>query len=154
MPEPIEIEQDTTYGLPWLDHGSRWELGFTAEVPLDLRLDTGANRSMLDLSETRLRRLDLHTGSERYARRSCLERPARRPSTAESGAASLTLEVPEGVAARIRSRMALGSSQIDEARFPRVADGYESPDYATAADRIDLDISGGRRVRSRGGGPA
>jgi len=149
----IEIEQDTTYGLPWVDHGSRWEVGFTTEVPLDLRLDTGANRSMLDLSETRLRRLDLHTGASDT--RVVLPRAAGNTTLkAESGAASLTLEVPPGVAARIRTRMALGSSQIDQARFPRVADGYESADYATAANRIDIDISGGVGSVKVVGGPA
>jgi hypothetical protein len=149
----IEIEQDTTYGLPWLDHGSRWEVGFTAEVPLDLRLDTGANRSVLDLRDTRLRRLELHTGASDT--RVLLPRAAGATSVkAESGAASLTLEVPAGVAARISSRMALGSSQIDQTHFPRVADGYESPDYATAANRIDIDISGGVGSVKVLGGPA
>jgi hypothetical protein len=141
-PNRIEIEQDMTYGLPWLDHGASWDVGLTAEVPLDLRLDTGANRSTLDLRDLRLRRLELHTGASDTR----VQLPRAAGATAvrtESGAASLTLEVPAGVAARIRSRMALGTSQVDEARFPRVADGYESPDYATAANRIDIDISGG-----------
>jgi hypothetical protein len=59
------------------------------------------------------------------------------------GAASLTLEVPIGVAARIRSKMALGSSQIDESRFPRTFDGYLSPDFEGAANRVDITIEGG-----------
>ena len=70
---------------------------------------------------------------------------------AEAGAASLTFIVPTGVAARIRSKMALGSNQVDEARFPRMGDGYQSTDYATAENRVDLDIQGGVgsvRVRS------
>jgi hypothetical protein len=62
---------------------------------------------------------------------------------AEAGAASLTFEVPDGVAARIRTRMALGSTRIDEARFPRVGDGFQSMDYGSALNRIDLDIQGG-----------
>ncbi len=141
-PNQLEIEQDTAYGLPWLDHGSHWDVGLTAEVPLDLRLDTGANRAMLDLRDLRLRTLELHTGASDT--RVLLPRAAGATRVrAESGVASLALEVPAGVAARIRSRMALGSSQIDQARFPRVADGYESPDYATASNRIDIDVSAG-----------
>jgi hypothetical protein len=38
-------------------------VGLTGEVSLDLRLDTGANRSMLDLRELRLRSLALKTGA-------------------------------------------------------------------------------------------
>lgn len=141
-PNQVDIEQDTTYGLPWLDHGSHWDVGLTAEVPLDLRLDTGANRAMLDLRDLRLRTLELHTGASET--RVLLPRAAGATTVrAESGAASLTMEVPAGVAARIRSRMALGSSDIDQVRFPRVAGGYESPDYATATNRVDIDMSGG-----------
>jgi hypothetical protein len=141
-PNRIVLEQDTTYGLPWLDHGSRWDFGLTGQVPLDLRLDTGASRARLDLRDLRLRSLELHTGASET--NVLLPRAAGATSVrAESGAASLTLEVPAGVAARIRIRMALGSSQIDQARFPRTVDGYQSPDYATATDRIDIDVSGG-----------
>jgi hypothetical protein len=141
-PGRIELSQDTSYGLPWLDRRSNWDMGLTAEVPLDLRLEAGASKSTLDLGETKLRRLDLQTGASET--RVVLPRSAGVTEVrAEHGAASLTFEVPAGVAARIRTRMALGSSQVDESRFPRVGDVYQSIDYATAANRVDLDIQGG-----------
>ncbi len=62
---------------------------------------------------------------------------------AQAGAASLTIEIPTGVAARIRTRMALGSTQVDTARFPRGGAGYESPDYSTAPNRVEIDVQGG-----------
>jgi hypothetical protein len=114
----------------------------TGEVPLDLRIEAGASRTELDLGDVHLRRLDLQTGaSETHVR---LPRAAGHSEVrAETGAASIVLEVPGGVAARIRSRMALGSSQIDETRFPRSGDGFASPDYDTAANRVDIDVQGG-----------
>ena len=57
----------------------------------------------------------------------------------DTGVASLYIEVPQGVAARIRSSMGLGRVDVDQARFPRVADGWQSPDVATAANRVDLE---------------
>ncbi len=138
----VELAQDTTYGVPWLDRRSDWTVGLAADVPLDLRFDTGAARAMLDLSELHVRSIELHTGASETRIR--LPRAAGATSVrAESGAASLAIEVPTGVAARIRTRMALGSSQIDQAAFPRTADGYESPGYANATNRADIDISGG-----------
>lgn len=138
----VRLEQDTSFGLPWLDHRSTWSVGLTGEVPLDLRLDTGAARARLDLSDLQVRRLEIHSGASNTQVR--LPRSAGATTVkAETGAASLTLEVPDGVAARIRSRIALGSSQVDLERFPRAGDGYESPDYATAANRVDIDVSGG-----------
>ena len=53
------------------------------------------------------------------------------------------LEVPVGVAARIRSRMALGSSQWTKPASRGWVDGYQSADYATAANRVDIDVQGG-----------
>jgi hypothetical protein len=142
-PNRIELEQDTTYGLPWVDHGSGWDVGLTGEVPLDLRLDTGANKATLDLGGLRLRSLELHTGASDT--RVLLPRAAGATTVhAESGAASLTIEIPAGVAARIRNRMTLGSTKIDESRFPKVGENYfESPDYAASANRVDIDVSGG-----------
>ena len=138
----VELSQDTSFGVPWLDHGADWTVGLSAEVPLDLRVDTGAARAWLDLADLRVRRVEPHTGASETRVR--LPRAAGATSVrAQTGVASLTIEVPDGVAARIRSRMGLGSSQIDETRFPRSASGYESPDFATATNRADIDLSGG-----------
>jgi hypothetical protein len=141
-PGNVELSQDTSHGLPWLDRRSSWTVGLTAEVPLDLRVDAGASRNVLDLGDLRVRSLELHTGASDT--RILLPRAAGATSVrAETGAASLVLEVPDGVAARIRTRVVLGSVRVDESRFPPVAGGYESLDYASAANRVDIDVQGG-----------
>jgi hypothetical protein len=141
-PGRVELSQDTDYGMPWLDKRSDWAVGLSGEVPLDLDVQTGAARAMLDLAELRVRSLKLQSGASETRIR--LPRAAGMTTVhASAGAASLTIEVPAGVAARIRSRMAIGSSQVDESRFPRSAGGHESPDYGTAANRADIDLSGG-----------
>ncbi len=138
----LELTQDTSRGLPWLDRESSWAMGLTAEVPLDLRLEVGAARTTLDLADLKVRHLEIQTGASETRVRLPRAAGATEVKT-ELGAASLTLEVPEGVAARIRAKMALGSTQIDEARFPRVGDVYQSIDYATAVNRVDIDAQGG-----------
>jgi hypothetical protein len=141
-PGRVELEQDITYGVPWVDRRSRWEVGVNGDVPLDLRFDIGATKTVIDARDLHLRSLELHTGASDT--RVLLPRAAGVTTVrAEAGAASVVFEVPAGVAARIRSRMALGSSQIDQARFPAVGGGYESPDYATAPNRVDIDVQGG-----------
>ena len=141
-PGEVELSQDTEYGIPWVDRRHDWTVGLAAEVPLDLRFDTGASRSVLDLRGLLVRNLELHTGASE-TRLIVPEHAGATSIKAETGAASLTVEVPTGVAARIRTRMALGSSQVDETRFPRTTDGYESPDFATATNRVELDLQGG-----------
>jgi hypothetical protein len=141
-PGRIELRQDTRYGLPWLERSSTWSIGLTDQVPLDLRIQGGANRSMLDLRELKVRRLELQTGASET--RVILPRAAGHTDVkASHGAASMVMEVPAGVAARISTRMAIGQTRIDETRFPRTAGGYESPDFATAANRVDINAEGG-----------
>jgi hypothetical protein len=151
-PGTVEIEQDTRYGVPWLSHDATWAIGLTREVPLDLRIEGGASQGRLDLRELLLRRLELKTGASGTT--VVLPRAAGVTDVrADAGAASLTFVVPAGVAARIRSKVGFGSSQVDETRFPRMGDGFQSLDYATAENRVDLDITGGvGSVRVRGEG--
>lgn len=141
-PGRVELRQDMANGWPWLDRHYAWEVGLTGELPLDLRVDGGATRMVLDLSDLRVRRLELHTGASGI--RVLLPKAAGATVVrAETGAAELVIEVPDGVAARIRSRMVIGSTQIDQGRFPPTAVGYESVDYSTAQNRVDIDVQGG-----------
>ena len=57
--------------------------------------------------------------------------------------AGVRLEVPPSVAARIQGRLALGSVKVDEARFPRGASGWASPDFEVAQHRVDITVEGG-----------
>ena len=141
-PDNVEIAPDTGRGWPAGGGIFRWTVGLTGEKPLDLRLDTGASRATIDLAELRVRQLELKTG----AAETRLRLPRAGGVTlvrTETGVASLYIEIPQGVAARIRSSMALGRVDVDQARFQRVADGWQSPDIATAANRVELEVRGG-----------
>ena len=139
----IELDQDLDHGLPWLDHDASWSVGLTDAIPLDLRLDTGACRSDLDLSDLRLRSLELHTGASQ-TRVLAPHAAGQTRMRIEAGAAELRVEIPGGVAARIHGNVAIGALAVDPARFPKTADGaYTSSDFATAVNRVDLEIHGG-----------
>lgn len=141
-PGDLELTPDIEYSFPFVDRRLDWTVGLAPDVPLDLRFETGASRSVLDLRGLLVRNLELHTGAS-DTRLIVPDAAGATSIKAETGAASLTVEVPAGVAARIRSKMALGSSRVDESRFPRTTDGWESPDFATAANRVELDLQGG-----------
>jgi hypothetical protein len=142
-PNRIQLEQDVDHGLPWLDHDAVWNLGLSGTLPLDLRLDTGACRSDLDLSDVRLRTLEVHTGASQTLVR--LPRAAGLTRVrAEAGAAEVVFEVPPGVAARIHGRMAIGALTVDESRFPKGLDGvYASPEDPATTNRVEIDVQGG-----------
>ncbi len=141
-PGSAELQPYSGRRTLWWDHPLRWDVALSGEIPLDLQLDTGANRSTIDLGRLRVRRLRLQTGMSETR----LTLPAAGGTTSmevRSGLAAVTIAVPAGVAARIYSRMALGSTTVDESRFPRMTDGYASPDFDSAPNRVGIDIQGG-----------
>lgn len=137
----IELEP-VNPGRTFVTYGPvHWEVGVTGAIPVDLRLDTGGNRATIDLTALRIRRLEFHTGAS--------ETNLRLPAAGQTsvrvacGFASVNVEVPQGVAARIRGTVSLGSTNVDETRFPRLIDCWASADYETALDRVDIAIEGG-----------
>jgi len=123
-------------------HGRLWDVRLTRDIPLRLRLQLGACQSELDLSDLRVTDFTLETGAADTRIRFPSEAGMTR-ARVKAGAASVKLSVPEGVAARITATMAIGSLDVDTRRFPRAGSGYASPDYDTAANKLDLSIEGG-----------
>jgi hypothetical protein len=141
-PGRVELEQEG-WQWPWgRDKWPRWRVGLTGAVPMDLQVEGGASKTVLDLRELRVRSLVIKTGASET--RVTLPQDAGHTTVrSESGAAAVFFDVPAGVAARIRTKMGLGGSDIDTVRFPRVGDGWESPDFATATNRVEIDGQGG-----------
>jgi hypothetical protein len=119
-----------------------WQFGIAATVPLRLQVQTGASETQIDLLETQAREIELKVGAAstrvRLPRSAGLTR-----FRADVGAGSLDITVPDGVAARIRTAVALGSTNINQARFPVAPGGYESPGFEAAANRVELTLQGG-----------
>lgn len=130
---------DWWWRMGW--RGFDWQVGLARDVPLTLEIHCGASQTDLDLTDVRLASLFLSTGAAETRVR--LPRAGSSTVRIEAGVAAVRLFVPQGVAARIRSSMALGTTDVDARRFPRGADGWASPDFASVADRIDIAVNGG-----------
>jgi hypothetical protein len=130
---------------PWVNWGWRrceWRVGLPSSVPVRLRVQTGAAETELDLADLRVEHLVVRTGASETRVR--LPRAAGFTRVdAAAGAASLKIAVPEGVEARIRTTMTMGSVQIDQRRFPPAPGGYASPGYDSAANRAEIEVRGG-----------
>ncbi len=130
-------------GIPWAwSRAPEWSLRLANDLPMSLRLETGACESDIDLSRTLVDELRLKTGAS--ATRVTLPGHAGPvKAEVEAGAASVRVRVPEGTAVRIRSRAGLAEIRIDERRFPRAGEVHQSEGYEQAINRIDLDLQAG-----------
>jgi len=133
-------------GVPFIEwrpgSGLHWDMGLNSEIPLELELETGAGELRLDLTNLQVVDLHLKTG----ASSSTVMMPSNAGHThthIEAGVAAMTVHIPSGVAARIHTDSGLAAIDIDQNRFPRQGKVYQSPDYETASNKIELDIDTG-----------
>jgi len=123
-------------------HGLDWRVQLNrAPDYARLELHTGASESNLDLSELRVSEIIVHAGASSATVRAPAQGQVR--LQADTGAATLRIIVPQGVAARIRGRGGLYTLSVDTQRFPRQGEFYLSPDYDTAQNRLEVEVSTG-----------
>jgi hypothetical protein len=122
--------------------GLAWTMALNEGVPIELDVESGASDMQLDLARLQVKRIRLQTGASALD----ITLPAQAGHvdvSIESGAASVAVHVPQGVAGRIRARGGLSDIQVDTARFPRDGDRYQTPGFEGAANRVDIDVQTG-----------
>jgi hypothetical protein len=118
-----------------------WDVALNANIPIALNLNLGANKSDIDLSDMNITDLDLDTGASDT--KIMLPSRGRFRADLDLGAASLEVTIPVGLSARIRTSMGAAEFKIDESRFPRNGSYYQSPDFDSAANSVDMSIDAG-----------
>lgn len=122
--------------------GVNWDLKLTKEIPLKLHFHMGACETHLDLTELKVTELVIETG----ASSTDIQLPQNAGYTrvkVESGAADVKIHVPQGVAASIRESSALSGINVDTSRFLQNGHNYQSADYDTAANKVEISYEGG-----------
>ncbi len=118
-----------------------WDVALNAEIPMTLELNLGANKSDIDLSDMNVTNLDLDTGASDT--KLTLPSRGRFRADLDLGAASLEVTIPEGLSARIRASLGAADLKIDQSRFPRTGSYYQSPDYDSSANAVDMTVDAG-----------
>ncbi len=118
-----------------------WDVALNSQIPIALTLNVGANKATLDLRDLNLSVLKLETGaSDTHV---ILPARGRYRADFDLGAASLEATIPDGLSARIRASVGMAGVSVDESRFPRNGDYYQSPDFDAAANTVDMTINAG-----------
>ena len=140
---PSQAFPDVFFPGNWIGgRGLSWDCGLTKEIPLNLIFEVGASESVLDFTDLIVKDLILRTGASSTE----VRLPAGAGATrfkVEAGAASLVIHVPEGVAARVDAEAGLASIDVDQKRFPKQGGIYQSADFETAENKIDIRIETG-----------
>ncbi len=138
----VKLRTSQQFWAWWPGESLDWDIRLNSVIPLSLKLDSGASASVLDLSDLKVTDLDIDTGASSTE----LTLPSAAGNThvdIDTGASSLKVTIPTGVAAIIRVKSGIASVNVNP-RFPRIDGGlYQSPDYSTATNRIDMTIDAG-----------
>lgn len=119
-----------------------WDLKLNPTIPLDVNVDAGACEANLDFSEYMLRRADVHTGASQVSVTfgSLFPQVSAKIS---AGASDITIKVPAGAGVRITQSGGLSSHNLDTLGWEKTGKTYQSPEYSSAATKIDLTIDTG-----------
>lgn len=128
---------------PFVSHeGLTWDLGLARNLPLRVKVETGASENILDLRGLKIEDLQLDTG----ASSTTIELPAEAGLTKvriHCGAASVRVIVPPNVAGRIKVESGLSGVDIDQRRFMPNGKLYETPGFDSAPNRVELYVEMG-----------
>lgn len=119
----------------------QWMVHLNPAIPLDLTVRMGAADGSLDLRALRVRTLNLDVG----ASSAVVGFPAAAGSTRafiNAGAATLTLDIPPEVGARVVSDSGLASISASS-RFSQAGGVYTSDGYQTATNRVEIELKAG-----------
>ncbi len=128
--------------FPWNWKPYHWRLGINPNIPLEMHIESGLSDSQIDLSILKVHSLEVETGLGSTT----ITMPANAGFTdakIKTGLGEAKIGIPDGVAARIRIDGGLGDSDINEFRFPKNGKYYQSTNYDTAPNKIDLKIEYG-----------
>lgn len=125
----ISPTQDETFIL---GSDRRWDVAVPSDTPLTLTMNVGAGDFDLDLRDVQLRSARIANGASQLVVR-LPQATGDVPVTIETGASSVTFEIPAGVAYRVRTTGGLNTvNGIDEAGS-----------YGVSADRFTILVNGG-----------
>ena len=139
----VKIDAGPSF-LPFIGPDSGvWRFQINQDVPLTLDVDAGASSLDFDLTDLKVTHMKVDMGASTLK----VKFPASAGNTVldvESGAATLDLSVPQGVGALLRLKQGASSVDVDTSRFVMQSDGfYESADYATTANKVEINLNGG-----------
>ena len=116
-----------------------WGMTLSPDVEVDIEISSGAADLDLDLRDLNVRRLDIESGTSDIR----VQLPNSAGQTQvdiAGGVTNMEVIVPKDVAARVDIAAPIGAVWVDPRRFIPTDNGYQSPHYFSASNRVNIDI--------------
>ncbi|MGA9349038.1 MAG: DUF5668 domain-containing protein [Anaerolineae bacterium] len=121
----------------WWGDQRNWELGLAPEVPLELEVSLGVGQADIDLTGLMVSNLKVSMGVGQT--RVTLPDQGRFQARIEGAIGETIVVIPAGMATRIRVDTGLATRGLP-ASYQHQDDVYTSPGYASADNRVDLEV--------------
>jgi len=134
----------TWFRFPWqaCNGATEWQIHLSPRVQLDLTAHSDGGNVRLNLAGLALTRLAADTGGGNMDV-VLPDGAANLSVTAKSGAGNVVVRIPSGIAARISATTGMGKVIVDP-RFSKIDNKtYQSPDYTSAAKKVEITLSSG-----------
>ena len=137
------LVQQPDRSLTLFDHDvdNTWDILLNNSVPLDLEIDTGTGRTVLDLQELNLTSLsvDAGTGSTAIDLNGDWDHDVN--VTISSGAGALDLKLPSGMGVQVQADQGLGG--INTSGLDKNGENYVNQSFGQAASTLYIQIDAG-----------
>ncbi|MGD9344587.1 MAG: toast rack family protein [Candidatus Aminicenantes bacterium] len=105
----IKIRQGKAEGIPVGDTENKWDITLSDAVPIDLKVDMGAGRGILDLKDIRLKSLDIDGGVGELKLDISGDRDQDLDVDIDGGIGSATIYLPENTGVKVHVDGGIGS---------------------------------------------
>lgn len=146
--------KSSSKGQPWFhfpwsacNGATEWLIHLSRAVSTDITAHTGGGNVKLDLTGMTVTRLNAETGGGNLEV-VLPDRMAGLKVDVKTGAGNVTIQMPGGIAARVRATSGLGQVIMDAPLNRIDKQTYQSPDYDSAIEKIEITASSGAGVVS------
>lgn len=118
-----------------------WDISVSEQLPLTMVIKAGASETTADLTNTKLRSLDINAGASSLDMTLGAKEPKQTVSI-DSGASTITLRVPKESGVSLTLHGGLNSKNLADLKSIN-EDTYQSPNFATAKQQIAITADAG-----------
>jgi len=130
------------FSIPFYADKDSWNLKVTDQLPIDLSINVGAVDANIDLSKTKVQKLDFKAGAT-DAEVTFPSQMEKIEASFQAGASDIKLRIPGNVGLKINTQTGLSSKDFGAFDLKQEGNVYQSANFETAKNKIELTIKTG-----------